>query len=133
MRGKRCEYGAAPERKGGVKGRIPERIRRPAASSGKIPNAKICERPRQESSPSHTDLGIVAGMREPSGICADPSSEMSTVQQKALCVMWFAEFNRRRLSVESDGDERHSKLHLDGFISAWILTQTPYKVLPSIT
>ncbi|KAJ8866768.1 hypothetical protein PR048_032629 [Dryococelus australis] len=27
--------------------------------------------------------------------------------------------SRRRLSVESEGDERHVKLHLDGFILAW--------------
>ncbi|KAJ8888779.1 hypothetical protein PR048_008271 [Dryococelus australis] len=29
--------------------------------------------------------------------------------------------NRRGLSAESEGDERHAKLHLDDFISAWVL------------
>ncbi|KAJ8867654.1 hypothetical protein PR048_031457 [Dryococelus australis] len=39
--------------------------------------------------------------------------------------------NCRRLSVESEGGERHAKLHLDGFISSWVHRQTPYKVLPT--
>ncbi|KAJ8881295.1 hypothetical protein PR048_017776 [Dryococelus australis] len=41
---------------------------------------------------SHTELEIVAGAREPSGISVDPSSEMSTVQHKAQSVLWFTEF-----------------------------------------
>ncbi|KAJ8872714.1 hypothetical protein PR048_026328 [Dryococelus australis] len=41
---------------------------------------------------SNTDLEIVAGARATSGICADTSSEMSTMQQKAQCALWFAEF-----------------------------------------
>ncbi|KAJ8875030.1 hypothetical protein PR048_022920 [Dryococelus australis] len=32
--------------------------------------------------------------------------------------------NRRRLCVESEGEVRHAKLHLDGFISAWVHRQT---------
>ncbi|KAJ8873986.1 hypothetical protein PR048_024826 [Dryococelus australis] len=40
------------------------------------------------------------------------------------CINHRLKMSRRRLSVESEGDERHAKLHLDGFISAWIFRQT---------
>ncbi|KAJ8888027.1 hypothetical protein PR048_007512 [Dryococelus australis] len=63
-----------------------------AARSPRLATRRTCTGSSEKNGTSHTNLGIVTGARAPSDICADPSSEMATVKQKAQCVLWFAEF-----------------------------------------
>ncbi|KAJ8897079.1 hypothetical protein PR048_002425 [Dryococelus australis] len=77
-------------------------------------------------------------------IGGSPSSMLAGKRRHIVgACAWSSRYKRlilspilQRMSVDSEGNERHAKLHLDGFISAWVLTQpdrqTPYKELPSI-
>ncbi|KAJ8869235.1 hypothetical protein PR048_030807 [Dryococelus australis] len=58
LRVKRSEYGASPEYKGGVKRKLPEKTRRPVASSSTIPTG---EKPGGDPAGNRTQFALVEG------------------------------------------------------------------------
>ncbi|KAJ8867427.1 hypothetical protein PR048_031228 [Dryococelus australis] len=73
----------------------------------------------------------------PSAAPYPPRFALVASQDHGVMSRWNSStlLHRRRLSVVSEGDERHKKLHLDGFISAWLHRQTdrPMDCLPDHT